>query len=109
MFGKTPHVNPLTSRKQLLIAESELNRAQLSDEWQTMAQGVFNFAHQAKIIAALASSAVMLMAGVTVLRRPPPGPATAKSSWFQTILNGVRVASTIWFAFHARRHRDEHQ
>ena len=37
MFGKKPRLNPLESRKQLLIAESELNRAQLVQEWQTMA------------------------------------------------------------------------
>ena len=37
MFGKKPRLNPLESRKQLLIAESELNRAQLVQEWQAMA------------------------------------------------------------------------
>jgi hypothetical protein len=33
-------MNPLESRKQLLIAESELNRAQLVQEWQAVADGV---------------------------------------------------------------------
>ncbi len=40
MFGKTSHVSPLELRKQLLIAESELNRAQLSEEWQTLRHGL---------------------------------------------------------------------
>ena len=102
MFGKEPHVSPLESRKQLLIAESELNRVQLSREWQTMAHGVRDLAHWVKTIGAWASSSALLVAGVTALRRGPPAPGTAKSSWFQKILNGARLASTIWFALRAR-------
>ena len=33
MFGNNPRVNPLEARKRLLVAESELNRAQLVEEW----------------------------------------------------------------------------
>ena len=36
LSGETPYLNPLESRKRLLIAESELNRAHLSEEWRTM-------------------------------------------------------------------------
>jgi hypothetical protein len=109
MFGKAPHLSPLASRKQLLIAESELNRAQLTGEWQTMAHGVRNVAHRAKTIAGWTSSAVMLVAGVAALRRGRPAPDGAKSSWFQKILNGARVASTIWFAFRAGAEKEDHK
>jgi hypothetical protein len=106
MFGKKSHVSPLKSRKQLLIAESELNRAQLSEEWQKIAHGVRDLAHRAKTIAAWVSSAALLVAGATALRRGPPPAGTAKSSWFQKILNGARVASTIWFAFRPRGEKE---
>jgi len=109
MFGKTPHLSPLASRKQLLIAESELNRAGLTEEWQMMAHGVREVAHRARTIAGWTSSVVMLMAGVAALRRGLPGPSNAKSSWVQKILNGARVASTIWFAFRARSEREAHK
>ena len=102
MFGKESHVNPLKSRKQLLIAESELNRAEMADEWQAMAHGVRDFAHRAKNIAAWASSAALVVAGVTALRRDSPRSGTVKASWFQKILKGARVASTLWLAFRAR-------
>src|SRR5208337_3744941 len=65
MFGRTSHLSPLESRKRLLIAESELNRAQLSEEWQTMRHGARDLARRAKTIAAWASSAALLAAGVT--------------------------------------------
>jgi hypothetical protein len=110
MFGKASHLSPLESRKQLLLAESELNRAQLSDEWQTITHGVRDLARRAKAIAAWASSAALLAAGVAALRRRPPAPpgAAKASDWLQRILNGARLASTIWFAFRAHRHKEEH-
>lgn len=101
MFGKESHASPLESRKQLLIAESELNRAQLREEWQTMALGAHDLANRAKTVVAWASSAALLVAGVTALRRCPSAPGTGKSSWLQKILNGARVASTLWLAFRA--------
>ena len=109
MFGRKSGVSPLQWRKQLLVAESELNRAQLLEEWQTMALGVRDLAHRVKALGAWVSSAALLVAGVTAWRRGPPAPATAKSSWFQKILKGVRLASTIWFAFHAHREKEDHK
>ena len=108
MFGNEPHVSPLESRKRLLIAESELNRVQLSREWQTMAHGVRDLAHRVRTIGAWVSAAALLVAGVTALRRRPPGPGTAKSSWFQKALNGARMASTSWVAIRARGEKEEH-
>jgi hypothetical protein len=110
MFGKKPHVSPLELRKQLLILESELNRAQLAQEWQTMAHGVRDVAHRATtIIGKWVSAAALLVAGVTALRRGPPAPGTAKSSWFQKILNGAGMVSTLWLAFHAKGHNQENK
>ena len=109
MSGKSSHVSPLESRKQLLIAESELNRAQLSEEWQTMTHGVRDLTHRAKTIGAWASAAALLVAGVTAWRRTPAAPGTAKSSWFHKILSGARLASTIWFAFRPRGKKEEYQ
>jgi len=96
-------MSQLESRKQLLVAESELNREQLSEEWQAMAHGVRNFAHRTKTMAAWASSTALLVAGVTALRRAPPQSRGAKSSWLQKILKGARAASTLWFAFRPPR------
>lgn len=106
MFGEKPPVSPLESRKQRLIAESELNRAQLSEEWHTIAHEVRDLAHRAKTIAACASSAALLGAGIMALRRGSTAPGTTKPSWFQTILKGARLASTIWFVFRARGEKE---
>jgi hypothetical protein len=109
MLRKESYISLIETRKKLLIAESELNRAQVSEEWQTMTHGVVDLAHRAKSFAAWASSAALLAAGVTALRRGPPVPGTAKSSRFQKILNGARLASTIWVAFRARGEKKHRQ
>lgn len=109
MFGKKSCLSSLEARKQLLIAESELNRAELSREWQSMAHGVRDLTHRVKTVGAWASSAALLVASVAALRRVAPAPGAAKSSWFRKALNGARMASTIWFAFRARGAREEHR
>ena len=107
MFGKESRVTPLESRKQLLVAESELNRARLSEEWQRMRRGVGDLASRAKTIAAWASAAGLLVTGVNALRRGPPAPVASKSGWFHKILSGARLASTLWFAFRPRNEKEE--
>lgn len=89
MFRKASHVSPLELRTQLLVAESELNRALLSEDWHAMTHGVANLAHRAKTIAAWASSAGVLVAGVSAWRRGPSKPGTERPSWAQKILNGA--------------------
>jgi hypothetical protein len=107
MFGKEHRLSPLESQKQLLIAESELNRAQLSGEWQTMVQGACDLAHWAQGIAAWASAAALLVAGLRAWRSCPATPGTAKQSWFQKLLNGARLAAAIWGVWSTRGQRKE--
>jgi len=102
MSGKNLHVTPLESRKQLLIAESELNREQLIEEWQAMGLGVRALGARVKSVSSLASAAALLAAGVSVFRRGRALPNGAKSSWLQTALKGAQVAGSIWLAIHGR-------
>jgi hypothetical protein len=102
MFGKKPRLNPLESRKQLLIAESELNRAQLVQEWQTMADGVRSVADRARTISFLASAAASLIAGLAPFRRTRSAPAGEKPSWWQTLLKGAQLAGLLWSEFRQR-------
>jgi negative regulator of sigma E activity len=92
-------LNPLESRKQLLIAESELNRAQLVQEWQAMADGVRSVADRARTLGSAASAAAALVAGLASFRRKKSAPAAEKPSWLQTLFKGAELISTIWQAF----------
>ena len=95
-------MNPLSLRKQLLIAESDINRFESLQDWQRLADGVRGAAHRAKSVGSLAGAAVLLAVGFSALAPKKSKPAVPKSSWFQTILHGARLASSIWLAVRTR-------
>jgi hypothetical protein len=98
MSGEAPHSETLESRKRRLIAQSELNRAQLFEEWRTLAHGAGHLAHRAKTIGAWTSAAALMVGGVAGPRRGPRVRGM-EAGRFPRILNGVRLASAIWLAF----------
>lgn len=108
MSGKYSHLNPLESRKQLLIAESELNRAELLRDWQTLADEVHALARKARTIGAWVSIAASLVAGLAFFRRKKSAPTAEKPSRLQTLLKGAGLVSNLWQAFRSKgRGRDE--
>jgi hypothetical protein len=102
MFGNNPRVNPLASRKRLLIAESELNRAQLAQEWVALTAGVRTLTGRVRSFGTIASAAALLMAGIAAFRRGRQTNAEVKPSWLQTVLKGAQAAGSIWLAFRAQ-------
>ena len=102
MFGNNPRVNPLELRKRLLIAESELNRAQLVGDMTAMTAGVRTLTDRAKSFGSIASSAAVLAAGLAAFQRGKSASADAKPSRVQTILKGAGLISTIWLASRSR-------
>jgi hypothetical protein len=102
MFGKKPRLNPLELRKQLLIAESEINRAQLVQEWVAMTVGVRTLTDRVKSFGSIASAAALLVAGLAAFRRGKRVDADVKPSWLQTALKGAQLAGSIWLALRAR-------
>ena len=107
MSGENARMNALASRKQLLIAESELNRAQLVREWQTMADEVHSLADQARTISSFASAAASLAAGVACFRRKKSASAAEKPSWLQTVLKGAQLAGALWSEFGPQRREEK--
>jgi hypothetical protein len=102
-------MNPLASRKKLLVAESELNRAQLVQDWQAITDDVHALTKRARTIGSLASGAAALVAGLASCRHKKSVPAVEKPSWLQTILKGAGLVSTIWqtLRFQGRDQKDK--
>jgi len=95
-------VTPLELQKQLLIAESEINRAQLLQECQTMADEVRFFANQAGTISSIVVAVVSLGAGLAAFGRARSAPVDNKPSWWQAILKAAQLAGAIWSQLRAR-------
>ena len=102
MFGKNARMNRLASRKRLLVAESELNRAQLAQEWSAMATGIHSMTDRAKSFSSILSAVAALVAGLAAFRRGQRAPGGAKPSWLQTTLKVAGLVSTFWLAYRAR-------
>jgi len=102
MPGTKPHVSPLESRKQLLVAESELNRAHLIEDWQGITDGVRTFGARLKSVGSVASASALLLAGASAFRRERRSSKGTMPSWLQAALKGAKLASSIWLAFRAR-------
>ena len=102
MFGKGPRLSPLGSRKQLLLAESELNRAHLIGDLVVLTSSVRALTDRAKSLRSIVSSAAVLVGGLAAFRRGRPVEPEAKASWLKTILKGAGLISTVWLALRSR-------
>ncbi len=91
-----PRINSLQLRKELLIAESELNRDQLMGNMAALTADVRTLTDRAKSFGSIAASAAAVMAGLTAFRRDKIADASAKPSWLQTILKGAGLISILW-------------
>lgn len=92
------HLSPLESRKQILLATSELNRAQLLGDVATLFSGLRSLSERIKYIKAAGSAVVFLFAALAVGRRrgttePPP-----KHHWMSLLIRGIGLVSTVWMA-----------
>jgi hypothetical protein len=95
-------LSALEVRKRLLIAESELNRAQLAEDWQTMSLRVCGLARRARTLGGWASAAAALLAAWNGNRTDEPAPGPARPSWFGRVLAAARLALRIWAVFRGR-------
>ena len=102
MFKKTRCLDVLESQRQLIIAESELNRAQIVGDMAKLKDGAIMLAGHIKTIGSISSSAAVLVAGLTALQGAKSDGTASKTSWLQTILKGAGIISTLWLAIRPR-------
>ena len=102
MPATKPQLTPLDARRQLLLIESEVNRAQLGRDW-------VDFKIAARAAAAPARRVVSIMRGAGAFvqeifraRRSSSNGQRKKSSWIAPLLGGARLGASIWSAFRSR-------
>jgi hypothetical protein len=100
-------MNDLESRKQLLIAESELNRAHLISDWESLAGEFHALTNRAKTMGSLASAATLLISALSSFRRNKPAPAVPKTPWLQAVLKGAGMIGLFWSKFRPQHHKKE--
>ena len=98
-----PQLNPLESRKRLLLAESELNRAQLVGDVAAIAAGLHALGARARSLEAVASAAAVLFTALAAGRRGEPATPAPERSWLTTLIRGAGLLSSLWLAFRTDR------
>ncbi len=98
MAGTGHEVGSPEARKRMLVAASELNRAQLGQEWVELTAGLRTLTGRAKSLGSMASVAGLLAAGLAAWRRGKPAGAKGKSSPWPTILKIAGAVSSLWWA-----------
>jgi len=94
------------SRKKLLIAESELNRALLALDWQMMTDDAKQITGKLRTVSSFASAGLGLVGAFRFFRRKPAAQKAGKASWLKTALKTAGTVSAIWSAFRSRRSKD---
>lgn len=94
MPQKLPRVSPLQMRKELLIAESELNRAQLMEEWEAATEWHRTLNSGARMAGSIASAAGLLMSGFQAFRRKLK-PSGGGGSWLTPVIKGVGLIASL--------------
>jgi hypothetical protein len=100
-------MNALESRKQLLIAESELNRAHLISDYESLAGEIHALTNRAKTMGSLASAATLLISALSAFRRNKPAPTPQKTPWLQAVLKGAGLIGLFWSKFRPHHHKKE--
>jgi hypothetical protein len=103
MRRKHPPLTALAAHKQLLVAESELNRAEFGRDLDCLCQAANKLAHEVRSVSSLASAGAALFASGSALRRWLPFKRNdPRRSWMSTLINGVRAGISIWLALRPR-------
>jgi hypothetical protein len=92
MFGKPTRLNALETRRQLLLVESELNRAQLLNEARDVKHAVHLIREQAHSMGTMAASAAKLATTFFAVRHlfSRRKKSADGKSWVATLLKGAQ-------------------
>ena len=101
MFGTKTQMSPTAGRKELLLLECELNRAQLNLEWDRLGRETRELRTRAGAAAvSLVALVIMGGAGVATARALRAKDSPAKNAWLPAILNGFRLFMMARNLFH---------
>ena len=104
MLGRKSELSELELRKQLLIAESELQRSSIRKDWCALEDEFHTCAAQGRSAFSVLSAAALTTAGLSTLAgifRKGSG-----ASWISRVFSVAKVAATLWFAARNRPYLD---
>ena len=99
MSSEKSELTSLEARKQLLLVESELNRAQLLNELRDFNNEVQHLKRQVGAIGSMAAVAANLTATFSAVGRAfahREEGKNGKPSWISTLFDGAKAGTSLW-------------
>lgn len=100
MFRKNTRLTNLALRKQLLLAESRVNRAELLREVEAVKEEVARLKKSAVTFGSMASSAALVASAVSLFRRHSAHAKNSndgeKPSWISTAFAGAQIGASLF-------------
>ncbi len=101
MPQETSQLTPRETRKQMLLAESELLRAELVQELRGLKVEICQITHPLKQFGEFVETAAKAGATFTAWRKlgtlwTPP--ASGKLAWLPKLYRGIKLGTAVWFA-----------
>ena len=103
-------MSPTETRKRLLIAESEVHRAQAFGEWMEWTETAGGLARRVTTASALATAVVVAGAGWMAVRRRKAGAKVGvgagdgegRGAWLPLISRALGILTTLWMTWRSR-------
>ncbi len=89
-------MNSKDSLKQILLAESDLNRLHLMDDIHAFRERCVHSKDRIHSAATLASSALMLLSGWDAYQQSKSTPQPKTPSWHSRLSRGIRLVTAVW-------------
>jgi hypothetical protein len=105
MPGKKSQLTPLETRKQMLLVESELNRAQLLNEMRDFKNEIQLLKDKLYVIGSVTSAAAKLAVTLSAVGRAFSLQDGVKSSWVSALVNGAKAGASLWRLMRSDRHK----
>lgn len=99
MFRENPYLKGLETRKKLLLAESELNRAELTRDVDALQSEVAHLKKQAMAVGSLVSSGALIATAFSIFRRNKKSEnsdGASKLSWITAAIEGARIGTSVF-------------
>lgn len=105
MRGPSHPMKALETRKRLLLAESDLLRVQLSEDFGLLRAAWARSGIRGRPMEGVSSGVALLMACLGAFGRVRgPGPlGGGRRSWIERLFRGVGVLSTLWLGWRRAR------
>ena len=92
-----------------MLAESELNRAQMVEDLGALKSDVNALVDRVTSLGSITSSVAALVSGVAAFRGGKSENGDGKSHWLRRVIKGASLVSTIWRVFRPKEREQKEE